>query len=223
LYQVHWASNMADTRETVQTLEKLQAAGKIKSYGVCNFGVKSLQDFFDCGGRPITNQLPYNLLWRAIEFEILPYCREKNVAVLTYSSLQQGLLTGRFTEASQIPEGRRRTRHFRSDSTKLSRHGQKGCEALTFQTLQRIRGLTSDGMADASVQWLLCQPGVTSVLIGASKPGQVSDNVKAIGRMLDDDTREKLADATADLKTELGSNPDMWAKISRYQYSALGE
>lgn len=217
LYQVHWASNMKDVQEAVDTLEKLQAAGKIKSYGVCNFGPKSLAKFLECGGRPITNQLPYNLIWRAIEFEILPMCREKEIAVLTYSSLQQGLLTGKFTEACQVPEGRRRTRHFPASSTTLSRHGQMGCEDLTFQTLRQLRELTGDSMADASVQWLLAQSGVTSVLIGASKPEQVSDNVRAVCGKMSCESASKLTESTEALKKELGPNPDMWARSSRYE------
>jgi len=217
IYQVHWAANMKSAKETVETLERLKSIGKIRSYGVCNFGVQSLQEFLDCGGHPITNQLPYNLLWRAIEFEILPMCREKEIAVLTYSSLQQGLLTGKFTEASEVPEGRRRTRHFPGTSTSLSRHGQAGCEALTFETIKQLRQVVGDGMADASVQWLLRQSGVASVLIGASMAEQVSANVKAVCNKMDDDVARKFMDSTEDLKTSLGPDPDMWAKNSRYR------
>jgi aryl-alcohol dehydrogenase-like predicted oxidoreductase len=220
LYQVHWSANMKSVKETVATLEKLQAEGKIKAYGVCNFGTKSLLKFLECGGRPITNQLPYNLLWRAIEFEILPLCREKGIGVLTYSSLQQGLLTGKFTTAAQIPEGRRRTRHFPESSTPLSRHGQAGCEALTFQTLQQIKAVSGDNsMSATAVQWLQSQPGVTSVLIGASKASQVTSNVMASQnrKYLGQEKCKQLSEGTFALKDALGPNPDMWAKSSRYE------
>jgi len=68
-------------------------------------GWNGLYDVLQAGGRPASNQLPYNLLWRAIEFDIVPLCLKHNVAILTYSSLQQGLLTGRFKDPAAVPEG----------------------------------------------------------------------------------------------------------------------
>lgn len=218
LYQVHWSSNMLSADDTVAALERLKATGKIREYGVCNFGVRRLQEFLDAGGRPITNQLPYNLLWRAVEFEILPLCQERGVAVLTYSSLQQGLLTGRYTEASQVPEGRRRSRHFAGDSTPLSRHGQPGWEGLTFSTVAALVERCGKGgaLSDWAVRWLLRRPGVTCVLIGASNAEQVTANTAAIADVPDVDLTEDLSSLTDELKTALGPDPDMWARASRY-------
>ena len=76
----------------------------------------------------MTNQLPYNLLYRGIESGILPASAAKGMGVLCYSPLQQGLLTGRFTKSEDVPEGRRRTRLFAGDSTPKSRHGGPGAE-----------------------------------------------------------------------------------------------
>lgn len=222
LYQVHWASNVADMRETVECLENLKSEGKIRHYGVCNFGPKQLAAFMEAGGKPVTNQIPYNLLWRAIEYEILPLCIKHNIGVLTYSSLQQGLLTGKFLEAKEIPEGRRRSRHFPGNSTTLSRHGGEGCEDLTMQTIADVKKACVDHslvMATAACQWLLQQEGVSCLLVGASSIPQVDDNISMIcgESALSIAAGEDLTKATDALKKELGSDPDQWAKTSRVQ------
>ena len=100
----------------------------------------------------------------------MPRCLENNIGILTYSSLQQGLLTGNFTAPEQVPEGRRRTRHFAGDSTTLSRHSGQGCETLTFDTLRALSESCSQHddlpMARAAMWWLLSQPGVSCLLVG---------------------------------------------------------
>lgn len=121
--------------EALKQLELEKSRGRIRYYGYCNFGVENMTDFELSGGKPVTNQvrpnhallpcsqssfcfgwqLPYNLLWRPIELEILPKARELGLGVLAYSPLQQGLLTGKFHSAADIPEGRRRTRLFNSE------------------------------------------------------------------------------------------------------------
>ena len=88
--------------------------------------------FKAAGGRPCTNQLPYNLLWRAIEAGILPRCHADDVGVLCYSPLQQALLTGKYVNSDQVEEGRRRSRLFAHDSTPTSRHGGPGVEDELF-------------------------------------------------------------------------------------------
>lgn len=107
LMQIHWPGNIGyigeesvwpAANEVVAALEGAVAAGKLKYYGCCNFGTTDLAAFVAAGGKPVSNQLPYNLLFRTIESGILPLCIDKNMGVLTYSSLQQALLTGKFTD-----------------------------------------------------------------------------------------------------------------------------
>jgi aryl-alcohol dehydrogenase-like predicted oxidoreductase len=107
LMQIHWPGNIGyigeptswpEANEVVAALEGAVAAGKLKHYGCCNFGTEDLAAFAAAGGKPVSNQLPYNLLFRTIESGILPACIDKNMGVLTYSSLQQALLTGKFTD-----------------------------------------------------------------------------------------------------------------------------
>gem|GEM_PF-1927912 len=123
----------------------------------------------------VTNQLDYHLLWRAVEFDITAACAESDLGILCYSPLQQGLLTGRFTNPAEVPAGRSRTRHF-GNRQKMSRHETEGHEALTFATIDRLRSLAADlghPMADVALAWLLQQRGVRSVIFGARSPEQV--------------------------------------------------
>ena len=110
LYQIHWPSRDVPFEETMDGLLTLKQQGKIRHIGVCNFGVKDLSDILKIAD-VVTNQLAYNLLWRAIEFEAIPFCRENGVDILSYSPLAQGL-SGRFRSADDVPIGRARTSIF---------------------------------------------------------------------------------------------------------------
>ena len=217
LLQIHWPGTGETIGEVVSAMEKLRAAGKVRALGVCNFGPIHLGQLRASGHGWITNQLPYNLLWRAIEFEITEPCRRDGLGILCYSPLLQGLLTGRFRTMDDVLVGRSRTRHFRGDRP-MSRHGETGHEALTFATLDRIRAIAEklgQPMADVALAWLLHRPGVTSVIFGARTPQQLHANV-ASGRLkLDAATMAELNTATDELKVALGPSADMWAGESR--------
>lgn len=146
LMQIHWPGNIgfdgADTSRwpdaagAVAALEAAVSAGKIRHYGWCNFGLDDMAAFKAAGGRAVTNQLPYNLLWRAIEQGILPACLDGSIGVLCYSPLAQALLTGKYVNSADVPEGRRRSRLFAHDSTPTSRHGGSGVEDELFSPVR---------------------------------------------------------------------------------------
>ena len=166
---------------------------------------------------PISNQLAYNLLFRAIEFEIAPLCRENQIGITPYSSLAQGLLTGKFASADDVPEGRARTRHFSCDRPQ-ARHGEPGAEVETFEAIARIRRISDDAgipMNRLALAWLLAQPGVTSVIAGARNADQARANALAADMQLSDDTLAALTASTDPLKHKLGPNPDMWSREPR--------
>ena len=93
LYQIHWPSREVPFEETAEALQKLVEQGKIGAIGVSNFGVIDLPQFVDVC-RVESNQLPYSLIWRAIEFGIVDACQAAGAGILCYSPLAQGLLTG---------------------------------------------------------------------------------------------------------------------------------
>lgn len=220
LYQVHWPSRNVSFEDTMATLLDLQSAGKIRVIGVSNFGKLDMPDML-AFGRYDANQLPYSLLWRAIEFEIQPQCVEGNISILPYSPLNQALLTGRYRNADEMPYSRTRTRHFRGDR-RDSRHGTTGFETETFAAVEAIRQICADigqEMVHVALAWLLHKPAVTSVLAGARNPQQVESNLIAGGLSLSAETMRRLDGATDELKQKLGSDPDMWGtgEDSRYR------
>jgi myo-inositol catabolism protein IolS len=216
LYQVHWPSRTVPLDETMEALEKLREQGKVRAVGVCNFGVGDLSDLLKAG-RTETNQLPYSLLWRAVEYQIRQQCVDERIGILCYSPLAQGLLTGKFGSPDEVPAGRARTRHF-SKARPQVRHGEAGCEAETFAAIGRIRAMCDEirqPMAQVALAWLLHQPGVTAVIAGARRPDQIRQTAQAADLELSPETLGELTEATEPLKRILGPNPDMWQSESR--------
>ncbi len=216
LYYIHWPNRQVPIAETLATLADLRAEGKIRILGCSNFGRQDLTELLQ-HGRVEANELPYNLLWRGIEHEILPLCIEQGIGVTCYSPLAQGLLTGRFRSADEVPAGRSRTRHFRPDRPG-SRHGEPGAEEETFATLAEIRRLclaANLAMSQVAIAWLLGRPGVTSVIAGARNPAQVQSNAAAAELRLDEALVDQLTRVTEGLKERFGRNIDMWQAESR--------
>ena len=211
LYQTHWTSREVPIEDSWQAMLRLREQGKARFVGACNLGPGDLARVIAIEP-PVTNQLPYNLLWRMIEAEILPLCRAHEIGVLAYSPLMHGLLAGRYASADEVPEGRARSRHFRSDRG-LARHGEAGCETETFAALEALRSLsrqTGRSMADLALAWCGQQPGVASVIAGASTPSQLAANVTALADPLPAETLHAMSAATSALAAALGTNADMW-------------
>jgi aryl-alcohol dehydrogenase-like predicted oxidoreductase len=219
LYQIHWPSREVPWEETWRAMEGLRDAGKIRYLAVSNFGVRDMQDHLSIG-LPVSNQLPYNLVLRAIEYEILPRCIEHKIGVLCYSPLQHGLLTGKFRTADDVPEGRARSRHF-SCERHLTRHGEPGCEQATFAAIDRLREISEElgrTPSDVAMAWLLAQPGISSVVVGIRSPEQARENAAAADLQLDAATLAALNEASEPVKQALGRNPDMWEGEEKSRY-----
>jgi myo-inositol catabolism protein IolS len=211
LYQVHWPNREVPFEATYAELARLRAEGKIRAIGVSNFGVRDFTEWMRLGTAE-ANQLGYNLLFRAIEYEILPACREFGVGMLVYMPLLQGILAGKWEKVEDIPVKRRRTRHF-SGEREGARHGEPGHEVLLMETLGRIRAIAEGAgrnMAELALAWSMAQPGVASVIVGARKPAQLARNLGAAHHPLDGETLRLLDEATRPLREAMGDNPDMW-------------
>ena len=220
LLQIHWPSREVPLAETWAALDALKQQGKVRSIGVSNFGPLDLDDVLAIG-HPVTNQLPYSLLSRAIEYEIAPACAHAGVGLLCYSPLLWGLLAGKYASADEVPDGRARSRHF-SPARKLIRHQEPGCEKETFLAIAEVRAEAARlgvAMSDLAVAWLLHQPHVTSVLTGIRRPEQAAANARAAALTLGPDTLALLGRATEPVKRALGANPDLWQsrESSRYR------
>jgi aryl-alcohol dehydrogenase-like predicted oxidoreductase len=218
LYMIHWPSRDVPLAETVGALERLQRQGKVRAIGVSNFGVGDLGDLVALT-RCASNQLPYGLLWRTIEREIVPLCRHEEVGIICYSPLAQGLLTGRYRSAAEVPDGLARTRHYAS-TRPLATHGEPGCEDEVFEALAAVRAIAEEldqSMAAVALAWVRQQPGVTSFLVGARSPEELAWNTPSLQLILSDDALDRLSAATDGVKAKLGTNPDPWMSPSRYR------
>ena len=216
LYQIHWPNHNIPIAETASALQRLRDQGKIRAIGVCNFACGDLSDLLAVADI-VTNQLSFSLLWRVIEREIQPMCLENNIGIICYSPLMQGLLTGRYASADDVPDGLARTRLF-SDDRPMARHGEEGCEAEVFEALKKVRTVADEAgvaMAELALAWALQQPGITSLLVGARNPDEVQWNLPSVDLALSEDILQRLSEITEGVKDKLGNNPDMWMSESR--------
>ena len=212
LYQVHWPITDYPVEDAFGTLADLKAEGKIRAIGVSNFGVEQLTKALATGAPIVSNQLCYNLLSRAIETSIVPFCREQGISIITYMALMQGMLAGIYDSPAQVPSFRARSRHFDSKRPKV-RHGEEGAETETFETLSRIRRIAKGlglPMAQVALAWVAAKPAVACVLVGSRKRDQLARNMGAVSVKLSLDAIAELDEASEALRVKLGPNPDLW-------------
>ncbi len=226
LYMVHWpitahsirhfsreATSVPSVPEAFAALDALRRAGKIRHIGVSNFGRRQLDEALATGVPIAVNELPYSLLTRAIEREILPHCRARGVGVLGYMALLQGVLSDRYLRLADLPEPRRRTRHFDGRSTPLSRHGTSGAEAETEAAVQAIRGVARRlGLttSELALKWAVAGDGLTSSLCGARDVAALQENLRAAAEPLAPDVVAELARLTDALLAALGPSFDYY-------------
>lgn len=216
LYQIHWPNWEVPLDETVGALDALQSEGKVRAYGVCNFADQDLREMI-ATGQCVTDQLPYSLVWRSIERTVLPLCRENGIGVICYSPLAQGVLTGRYATADEVPEGLARTRHY-SGERRLAEHGEPGLEEELFSALSQVRKVADElgePMAAVSLAWLRQQEGITSLLVGARNADEVRRNLPSLELTLSDDALHRLKVVTEPVKAAVGTNLDMWYAPAR--------
>jgi len=216
LYLIHWPNHEIPIEDTMGALGALKEQGKIRAIGVCNFGQRDMTDLLNVGHIEV-NQLPYSLLWRPIEYEILPKCRERGIGLMTYSPLMQGLLTGRYSDPDDVPDGLARTRHF-SSTRPMAVHGEPGMEEELFHVIDDFKKVCESidqDMAHVALAWVRQQVGVTTVLVGARNSDEVRMNLPALNLILPDAIVGQLQSITEGIKANLGNNPDLWQGQNR--------
>lgn len=232
IYMIHWPIHPHSIRhftqdqdiinkqpalsDTLDELLKLKQEGKIRNIGVSNHNAKRLDSFPSNVGIAV-NELPYNLLCRAPEYEILPYCKRKGIGVIGYMSLLQGILAGIYPDIDSIPPMMRRTRHFDSRKNELSRHGEHGAEIETNMALEGIREIAAESgisMPDLAIKWAVANSAISSSLVGVRAVTRLEANIKAINEPLDDQIISKLNKVTEGLKKKLGNLHDYYESIA---------
>ena len=132
-----------------------------------------------------------------------PLCVQKNVGMLCYSTLLHGLLADKFASPADIPDGRARTRHF-SKNRSDTRHAEEGCETEIFTAIEKIREIANElqtPMQLVAVSWVLQQPGVATVILGARKPEQIQQMAAVIDFKLTPETIQQLTEVSEPSQT----------------------
>lgn len=207
LYQIHWPSGSFDSEivpmeETMTALAMLQEQGKIRAIGVSNFSQEQLQEIARYGDI-VSLQPPYSLFWRQIEQDILPFCIKRKISVLAYSSLAQGLLTGKFGPDHQFAKDdiRNKNKLFQGE------HYQRSQKAL--DQLRPIAEKYNTSLTCLSLAWITAQP-YCNAIVGARNPQQATENAKA-GDLKISEADLKEMDRISRMVTEhLDQDPVMW-------------
>jgi len=201
LYQAHRFDTETPLEETMQAFADVVRAGKALYIGVSEWTAEQIRAGHalarELGIGLISSQPQYSMLWRVIEGEVVPACRELGIGQIVWSPIAQGVLTGKYRPGQQPPEGSRAT-DTKGGADMISRFMND--DVLTrVQALQPIAedlGLT---MAQLAVAWVLQNDNVSAALVGASRPEQVGENVKAAGVRIDDEVLKRIDEALGDV------------------------
>ncbi|HEY8347705.1 MAG TPA: aldo/keto reductase family protein [Symbiobacteriaceae bacterium] len=200
IYYCHRYDPETDLEETLRALDDLVAQGKILYYGVSEWSAAQIERAVSIVDkrnlRPIVvNQPVYNMLNRYIEKEVMPICAREGIGLAVFSPLAQGVLTGKYKPGMAPPAGTRGA----DEKTGKFMKGMISDNAL-LEKVQRLKpiaernGLT---MAQLALAWVLRRPEVTTALIGATRPEQVEENVKAVGVQLSPEDLKEIDEILA--------------------------
>jgi aryl-alcohol dehydrogenase-like predicted oxidoreductase len=194
LYQAHRYDHETPLEETLRAFDDLVRQGKVLYIGVSEWRAEEISAALAIAGqmgldRIVSNQPQYNMLWRVIESEVLPLCMKEGIGQIVWSPIAQGVLTGKYQPGQNVPAGSRATDESGSgfisgylNDTILSRVAE-------LRPVAEEAGLS---MAQLAIAWVLQNPGVSAAIIGATRPEQVSENVKASGVQLDAEIMHRI-------------------------------
>ena len=193
LYQIHRPQSDIPIDETLRALDDLVRSGKVRYLGSSTFAAwQATEAYFiakELGThRFICEQPPYNLLDRRIERELLPMARTYGMAIIPWSPLAGGLLTGKYQRGQEPPEGAR----FADASNPIYRARLNDRIYDVIEGLQTIADAKGCSISQLSLAWVLAQPGVTSPIIGPRTMEQYEDNMKALDVEITDDDRKQI-------------------------------
>ena len=202
LYQHHWPAKNAPLADIIETLSLLKEEGKLRAIGVSNWMEPEWEEFQDF--EKVSSLQPcYNLLWRSVEQTVLPLCRKNNIAILAYSPLAQGILAGRFQDVKTLPPDPRR------QNVLL----QPNLSPKISEFIGEMRGIAlkyNRSLSQIALRWLLDQPGVTAVVVGATGSEQITENIGASGWSLDPSDLNTLSELTISFSEELKPHDTLW-------------
>lgn len=200
LYQAHRYDLGTPLEETLRAFDDLVTAGKVLYVGVSEWSAPRLRQAAEIGSqlglhRLVSNQPQYSMLWRVIEAEVIPTCEELGIGQLVWSPVAQGVLTGKYLPGQPAPH----------DSRAMSPAGanfiSRWLRDDVLERVQRLKPIAADldlSLSQLALAWVLNRPGISAAIIGATRPEQVGENVKASGIDLDAATMAAVDSVLAD-------------------------
>jgi len=195
LYQMHRFDFETPLEESLSAFDDLIRQGKVHYIGFSEWTAQQISDALkiqDSRGytRFVSSQPQYSMLWRVIESEVVPLSREKGIGQIVWSPIAQGALTGKYLPGKKPPAGSRATDK-KGGANMISRWMRD--EVLSaVQNLKPIADANGLTLAQLAVAWVLQNSNVSSAIIGATKPAQIKENVKASGVKLDSSTMNEI-------------------------------
>ncbi|MFI6031907.1 aldo/keto reductase family protein [Amycolatopsis magusensis] len=196
LYQAHRFDRTVPLEETFLAFADLVRQGKVLYVGVSEWSAEEITRGAALARELhvpfISNQPQYNALWRVIEAQVIPASEREGLSQIVWSPIAQGVLTGKYKPGQPLPEGSRAT-----DEKGGANFVQRYLNDDVLTRVQKLEPLAAEAglsLAQLAVAWVLQNPNVASAIIGASRPEQVHENVKAAGVKLDADLLAKMDD-----------------------------
>jgi aryl-alcohol dehydrogenase-like predicted oxidoreductase len=201
LYQAHRYDTETPLEETMQAFADIVRQGKALYIGVSEWTADQIRDGVklskELGFQLISSQPQYSMLWRVIEDEVVPTSRELGLSQIVWSPVAQGVLTGKYKPGEQPPAGSRATDE-KGGADMISRFMND--DVLTrVQALKPVADELNLSMAQLAVAWVLQNDNVAAALIGASRPEQVTENVKAAGVKIPAELMARIDEALGDV------------------------
>ena len=203
LYQAHRYDSFTPLEETMQAFADVVRAGKALYIGVSEWTAEQIRAGHELaqqlGIRLVSSQPQYSMLWRIIEGEVVPTCQELGIGQIVWSPIAQGVLSGKYLPGQAAPEGSRAT-DAKGGADMISRWMTD--DVLT--RVQALRPVAADlglSMAQLAIAWVLQNGNVSAALVGASRPEQVAENVKAAGVEIPADAMKRIDEVLGDVVT----------------------
>ncbi len=201
VYQAHRYDVETPLEETMQAFADVVRSGKALYIGVSEWTADQIRAGQELarqlGFALVSNQPQYSMLWRVIEGEVVPTCRELGLSQVVWSPIAQGVLTGKYLPGQPVPAGSRAT-----DEKGGKRTISRFLDDTLLERVQRLKPIASDlglSMAQLAVAWVLANDNVACAIVGASRPDQVADNAAAAGVKLSAETLAAIDDALGDV------------------------
>jgi aryl-alcohol dehydrogenase-like predicted oxidoreductase len=210
LYQAHRFDYETPLEETLRAFDDLVRQGKVLYLGVSEWRAEQIADALRIADqmgfdRIVSSQPQYNMIWRVIEAEVVPLCEKEGIGQVVWSPIAQGALTGKYLPGGELPSGSRA-----NDPTGANFIRNYLTEPILsrVQQLRLVAEQAGLSLAQLAIAWTLQNPSVSAAIVGATRPEQVRENVRAAGVRLGQDIMRRIDDV---LGPEIVTDPAMTA------------